>query len=266
MTEETKALTKPTTVYIVPISDMRQMAEAVAKSGLFGMKTTDQALALMLIAHAEGLHPAIAARDYDIIQGRPSKKAEAMLRTFLDLGGKVEWHDYTDEKVSATFSSPQASPVRIDWDLARAKKAGLGGKDMYAKYPRQMLRARVISEGVRTIDPRATSGMYTSEEVADFEPKRPQQKRREETPSEPEAATEPEEPQNGSKTWDGEKVAPFKKVGLAGKKWNELPHQTLVWAVENMKPPAQDYAKLEIERRIAVESESQVPLDAETVS
>jgi hypothetical protein len=54
------------------------MASAIAKSGLFGMKTPDQALALMLIAQAEGMHPAIAARDYHVIQadqrlrGRPA--------------------------------------------------------------------------------------------------------------------------------------------------------------------------------------------------
>jgi hypothetical protein len=47
----------------MPLSDIERMAGAIAKSGLFGMKTPDQALALMLIAQAEGMHPALAARD-----------------------------------------------------------------------------------------------------------------------------------------------------------------------------------------------------------
>ncbi len=68
---------------IVPMNEIERMAQAVAKSGLFGVKTPDQALALMLVAQAEGRHPALAARDYDIIQGRPAKKAEAMMRDFL---------------------------------------------------------------------------------------------------------------------------------------------------------------------------------------
>lgn len=147
-----------------------RMANAVAKSGLFGMKAPEQAFALMMLAQAEGMHPMIAARDYDIIQGRPSKKAEAMLRDFQRSGGKVEWHELTDTKADATFSHPQGGAFRCDWDLGRAKKAGLGGKDMWAKYPRQMLRARCVSEGCKTVFPSSTSGMYTPEEVQDFEP------------------------------------------------------------------------------------------------
>jgi hypothetical protein len=39
---------------------------------------------------------------------------------------------------------------------------------MYKKYPRQMLRSRVISEGIRTVYPGATSGLYEEGEVASF--------------------------------------------------------------------------------------------------
>jgi hypothetical protein len=156
---------------IVPFnfSDMAQLADAIAKSGLFGLKTRDQALALMAIAHAEGRHPALAARDYDVISGRPAKKAEAMLRDFLEAGGKVEWHTLTDELADATFTHPQTGKVRIDWDMKRAQTA-FGKKDMYAKFPRQMLRSRVVSEGVRTLWPFATSGVYAPEELADIPP------------------------------------------------------------------------------------------------
>ena len=43
---------------IIPFNEVQGMAAAIAKSGLFGMKTPDQALALMLVAQAEGQHPA----------------------------------------------------------------------------------------------------------------------------------------------------------------------------------------------------------------
>jgi hypothetical protein len=39
----------------IGFSDVERMASAVAKSGLFGVRTPDQALSLMLIAQAEGL-------------------------------------------------------------------------------------------------------------------------------------------------------------------------------------------------------------------
>lgn len=150
------------------VSDIERMARAFAASKLFGVQNPDQALALCLVAQAEGRHPATAAQDYSIIQGRPSKKADAMLRDFISSGGKVEWHALGDDKADATFSHPSGGSVRIDWTIERANKAGLGGNAMYKKYPRQMLRSRCVSEGVRTVCPGATSGMYVPEEVHDI--------------------------------------------------------------------------------------------------
>jgi hypothetical protein len=121
----------------------------------------------MAIAQAEGRHPVEAARDYDIINNRPAKKAEAMLRDFIQAGGTVKWHSLTDQLADATFCHPQTGEVRIDWDMKRAE-AAFGKKDMYAKFPRQMLRSRVVSEGVRTLWPLATSGMYEPGEAADI--------------------------------------------------------------------------------------------------
>jgi hypothetical protein len=147
----------------MPLQDMQTLAAAIAKSGLFGIRTPEQALVLMAIAQAEGRHAVEAARDYDIINNRPAKKAEAMLRDFIKAGGTVKWHSLTDELADATFTHPQTGEVRIDWDMQRAQTA-FGKKDMYAKFPRQMLRSRVVSEGVRTLWPLATSGMYVPEE------------------------------------------------------------------------------------------------------
>lgn len=155
---------------LVPLSDMQTMAKSVAESNLFGIKTPQQAMALMLIAQAEGTHPALAARDFHIIQGRPAIKADAMLARFQTAGGVVEWVEYTDAKVSGRFSHAQSSPkpVLIEWTFEQARKIGLTGKDNWKNYPRAMLRARVISEGVRTCYPGIAVGTYTVEEVQDM--------------------------------------------------------------------------------------------------
>lgn len=159
-----------TDVLSIPYQQMERMAAAVAKSGLFGMKTQDQALALMIVAQAEGRHPATAAQDYHIIQGRPSLKADTMLARFQQAGGKVDWHTYSDSKCEGTFSHPQGGSVRIDWTMDRAKQAGLTAKDNWKNYPRAMLRARVISEGIRTVYPGVAIGVYTPEEIEDGVP------------------------------------------------------------------------------------------------
>lgn len=151
------------------MSDVEKIASAIAKSGMFGLKDPYGVLTLCLLAQAEGQHPAVVFRDYSVISGKPAKKAEAMLRDFINAGGKVEWHKLDDDGADATFSHP-AGTARISWDKERAKKAGLGSTGMYDKYPRQMYRARVISEGIRTVYPGATSGLYVPDEVAAFTP------------------------------------------------------------------------------------------------
>lgn len=154
---------------LVPVADVERMAIAIAKSGLFGMKSPEQAMALMLVAQAEGMHPAIAARDFHVIQGRPALKADAMLARFQNAGGRVRWTSYTNERVAAVFSHQAGGEVEIDWTIAQAKAAGLTGKEVWRQYPRAMLRARVISEGIRTVFPGVAVGVYTPEEIGDFD-------------------------------------------------------------------------------------------------
>ena len=157
---------------LVPFNEIESMAIAVSKSGLFGMKTPDQAIALMLLCQAEGLHPAIAARDYHIIQGRPALKADAMLARFQQAGGKVEWRVYTDAEVSGVFSHPAGGSLEVTWTLAQAKSIGIATKDNWKNYPRAMLRARCLSEGIRAVYPGCVVGVYTPEEVQDFQPRK----------------------------------------------------------------------------------------------
>ena len=155
---------------LVPMDQLQQMAGAFAKSGMFGAKTPEQCMALLLLAHAEGIHPAIAMRDFDLIQGRPAKKAEAMHRSFLAAGGSVVWNALDDTQADATFSHPQGGTARIKWDMKRVEQAKIANEAMYKKYPRAMLRSRCISEGCRTVYPAATSGLYEPGEVAGFTP------------------------------------------------------------------------------------------------
>lgn len=180
----------------ITVNDVWLMADKISKSNLFGMKKPEEAFALMMIAHAEGKHPAIAARDYDIINGRPAKKSEAMYRDYIASGGTVQWVERSDERAEAIFTHPcQQKPLSVSWDLERVRKAELSGKAMYSKYTRQMLSARVISEGVRATYPAATSGLHVPEEVAHFEPQKPVDlKPRELTPIEAEVvAIDPSE-------------------------------------------------------------------------
>ena len=154
----------------ITFEQMERMASAVAKSGLFGVKTADQALALMLVAQAEGRSPAVAAQEYHIIQGRPALKADTLLARYQQAGGTVKFEELSEKRCAATFSHPASGSFTIDWTIEMAQRAGLAGKDNWKAYPRAMLRARVISEGVRTSFPGVAIGVYTPEELQDGAP------------------------------------------------------------------------------------------------
>lgn len=167
---------------IISFEQMGQMAESFAKSNLFGVKTKDAALSLLMIAQAEGIHPALAVMEYDIIEGKPARKAERLLARFQMSGGKVEWLEYSSTVVKGKFSHPHGSTVEIEWsiqDAARVKyfKKGAEGargtweplseKYNWRSWPRAMLRSRVISEGVRACFPGASLVTLTTEEAQD---------------------------------------------------------------------------------------------------
>ncbi len=154
---------------MIPYSDLEKMAVAIGKGKLFG-KSPDELLPLMLIAQAEGKHPAIVAQEYDIIQGKPALNARSAQARFQDAGGTIAWIKRTDQEASAEFFHPKGGKLVVTWTMDRANKAGLTGKDNWKKYPAQMLSSRVISEGVRAVLPGCMSGFYTSDEVADFAP------------------------------------------------------------------------------------------------
>lgn len=173
---------------LVPLADLEKMAQVMGRSGLFG-KNPEQIISLMLIAQAEGLHPATVAQEYDIIKGRPALTSRATLSRFQRDGGVIEWVERTDTKCAAQFSHPTKcpKPILIEWDMERVKRAQVANAEMYQKYPRQMLSARVQAEGVRACDPACLNNQYTVEEVEGMPPMRNV------TPREPEEV-EPEPP------------------------------------------------------------------------
>ena len=155
-------------VPVASVAEVERMAKAITASGLYGIKKPEQAVALMLVAQAEGRHPAIAARDYHIIEGRPALKADAMLARFQEAGGCIRWIELSDNVAKAEFSHPKGGALVLDWTIERARQAGLAGRDNWHKYPRSMLKARLISDGIRAVFPGVICGTYTPEEEEDI--------------------------------------------------------------------------------------------------
>ncbi|MGV2434610.1 MAG UNVERIFIED_CONTAM: hypothetical protein LVT10_06750 [Anaerolineae bacterium] len=96
---------------------MAVMADSIVKSGFYGFKSKEQVMAVMLVAQAENKHPASVVQEYDIIQGRPALKSQAILARFQLSGGSVQWDEVSPKKVVGTFKHPQggSSASRVDY-------------------------------------------------------------------------------------------------------------------------------------------------------
>jgi hypothetical protein len=162
------------------LQEVQYMAQAASKSGMFGM-TEAQAFVLMELCEAEGIHPIQAVRRYDIVDGKPAMKAATMQAEFQRRGGRIRWLERSDRVCRAEFTHPQyqPDPLVIEVTLANLTERGIAVardgtlKANYHRTPRAMLHARTVSEGVRAIDPAIVVGLYTPEEVSDFEEPRP---------------------------------------------------------------------------------------------
>lgn len=158
-----------------PIALLEKMGKWLAASGMFGIKNQEQGLVVALTCFHERIPPLEFRRRYHIIEGTPTKRADRMHADFLARGGRVVWIEYTDEVCAAQFLHPEFCPkgitIRVTLEEMRKKgitKSSKGGeKDNWRCWPRSMLKARVLSEGIRQVDPGCVAGEYTPEEIAD---------------------------------------------------------------------------------------------------
>jgi len=193
------------------LDEMQAFAEMAVASKFYGFKSSSEMLPLMMIAQSQGRAFTSVVEEYSVINGRPALKSESMLARFQKAGGHIQWTELSDTRCAAIFSHPQCSPVEVDWDMNRAKAAGLAGRDMWRKFARNMLKARVISDGVRSAYPACLGGVYTPEEVADMEPARtqispPAVRGQLAAPEEPGQVETPREPSPSIIEHDGEEV------------------------------------------------------------
>lgn len=125
---------------------------------MFGL-TPEQCYTLAAICQGEGMPVSRALTEYHIIKGKPTLKAEAALSRFQRSGGAIRWTERTETAAEAVFSHPQGGEVTIRWTMEDAKRAGLTGNDTWRKFPRQMLHARTVAEGVRACYPACLGGL-----------------------------------------------------------------------------------------------------------
>lgn len=98
-------------------------------------------------------------------KGQLAKRAEAMLATFAQRGGRWKILVADDTAVRVEFTSPSAEPYVCEVRLADFEARGVTkGKETWRQFPGAMLWARCVSTGLRRVDPESTDHLYAPED------------------------------------------------------------------------------------------------------
>ena len=170
---------RPSPVRLQTWEEIERFAEKAARSGMVPKDYLNKpdAIVIAVMMGAElGLAPMQSLQNIAVINGRPSIWGDAM-PGLIRASGKCayikEWSE--GEGDALTFycearRKDDPTPSVGRFGVAEAKKAGLWGKDLYAKYPQRMLLARARGFGLRDAFPDVLKGLISAEEARDMVP------------------------------------------------------------------------------------------------
>ena len=160
---------------VTTLADTMKLGEVLAKSGFFkDSRDASQAVVKVLAGREMGFGPVASMTGIHIIEGKPSIGANLMAAAVKRSGR----YDYTVVKLDATEAVImfwQRNPKTGQWveigesvfTIADAKAAGVANKNNWKSYPKNMLFARAMSNGVRWYCPDVFGGatVYAPEEL-----------------------------------------------------------------------------------------------------
>lgn len=172
MSTSTKALAiyRPTT-----LPEIKELATLLAGANIVPdilRNKPKDVLAIILQAQELGM-PIMGALNggLQVIRGRVTMAAESMMALCVNHPSCEQFDLVESTDQLATYEAKrtnQKKPTRVTFTMAMAKQAQLGG-DGWRKYPERMLCARAKSITAREVFPHVIKGLYSTEEVEEFE-------------------------------------------------------------------------------------------------
>jgi len=154
-----------TTIQQLPMAEIQTISKTFFDSGLFAdTKSAAQAMVRILAGQEIGIPPFAAMSGIHIIQGKPTIGA-GLIASRVKGSGKYDYKviEMTDKICTIEFFQGGSSIGSTSFSIEDAKKAGTKNLD---KFPRNMLFARCISNGVKFYCPDVFSGpVYVPEEM-----------------------------------------------------------------------------------------------------
>jgi hypothetical protein len=154
-----------------------KLARITAASGMFGVKTAEEACVRIMTGVSLGLTAMQSLRGIHVVKGRPVLSADLMAAIALASGQCEYFRAEVTSAARATYVTKRVGQPeqRLTWTIEQANGIRVEGvlltsKDVWKNYPDAMLRARCIAALARMVYPDLLLGVYTSEELAEAPP------------------------------------------------------------------------------------------------
>ena len=162
----TEMIVRQNNSIITTYDEVERVAKAMAASGFFpDAKSISQAIVKIMAGSEIGFGPFASMQGVNIIKGRPSYNAN-MMASLVKASGKYNYRiaKLDDTICDLVFYEHGKEVGHSIFTIEDARKAGTSNLD---KFPRNMLFARSMSNGVKWYTPDITNGnaIYTPEEL-----------------------------------------------------------------------------------------------------
>jgi hypothetical protein len=140
---------------------IKVVGEWIAKSGLFGCTKQEQGMVIAIACREEGIGLVQFSQRYHITNdGKLVRKSSNYFSGFRQRGGRVKWiQDGDDGKVASAEFTFEGQTITRSFTIEQAKSQGLVKPGSgWAKVPGNMLRARVLTNGIGMLCPEIVSG------------------------------------------------------------------------------------------------------------
>jgi hypothetical protein len=152
----------------VTFADLVGMGEQLARTGFLPdhIKTGPQFAAIVMTGRELGMAPMRAIRSFHMVKGKVVEDAASQLARFKSAGGRATFDHLDDVRATLTLTHPNGDKHTETWTIDDAKRAGLTG-GLVGKFPRAMMRSRVITAGLKSLGWEGAVGAYDPSELVE---------------------------------------------------------------------------------------------------
>lgn len=151
--------------------ELRRLAGDVVKSGLApdSVRKAEDAMIILMSGAELGLTAMQSLRSIHVIKGRPNLSADLMV-ALVRRSSICEYFklvELTNTRCVYQTKRVDGDEINYEFTWEDAKRARLTNRDIWKKYPKNMLRARCASSLARAEYPELLTGVYDPDELAE---------------------------------------------------------------------------------------------------